>query len=77
MKVTVVGNRIRLNDLRVGGIAVDNDGKVYTKVYVPDPKEQKTMFLRLDQLSCQYNDLVRGDMTVRELTAGESVLIKI
>jgi hypothetical protein len=77
MKVTIVGNRIHLNDLEIGKIAVDKDSKVYTKVYVPDPNEQRTMFLRLDSLANQYNDMIRGDTIVRELSAGESVLIKI
>lgn len=75
MKVTIVGNRFRLNDLKVGKIAVDDKERVYTRVYVPDPKERRTMLIHLDDLSCQYNDLIRGDTIVRELAAGEKVLI--
>ena len=77
MEVKIVGNRIRLNDLEIGKIAVDDNGTVYTKVYVPDPKEQRTMFLRFNSLNNQYNDMIRGDTVVRELTSGESVVIVI
>ena len=77
MEVTIVGNRIRLNDLEIGKIAVDDNGTAYTRVYVPDPKEQRTMFLRLDSLANQYNDMIRGSTVVRELTPEEKVLITI
>ncbi len=77
MKVQVIGNRIRLKDLRAGQIAVDNDGKVYTRVYAPDCEKISTMLVRLDQLDCQYNDLIRDDTPVRELIKGEQVVLEI
>jgi hypothetical protein len=77
MEVKIVGNRIRLKDLEIGKIAVDENSVAYTKVYVTDPKEVRTMFLKLNDLSNQYNDMIRGDTTVRELTPGESVVLTI
>jgi len=77
MNVTITGNRIRLNDLDVGKLAADNNGVVYTRVYVTDPKEVRTMLLKLNCLDNQYNDMIREDTVVRELTPGESVVIKI
>lgn len=77
MKVQVVGNRIRLKDLRAGKIAVCNEGKVYTRVYTPDCEKANTMLIRLDQLDCQYNDMIKGHTPVRELTEGEQVVLEI
>jgi len=77
MEVKIVGNRIRLKELEVGKIAVDKNNVAYTKVYVPDPKEQRTMFLKLGSLNNQYNDMIRDDTIVRELTSGESVVLVI
>jgi len=77
MEVKIVGNRIRLKDLEVGKIAVDDNGVIYTRVYVPDPTEVRRMFLKINVLNNQYNDMIRDDTLVRVLTAGEKVVIVI
>lgn len=77
MEVKIVGNRIRLKDLEVGNIAIDERNVAYTKVYVPDPKEQRTMFLKLGDLKNQYNDMISDSTLVRVLAPGESVMIII
>ena len=77
MRAKIIGNRIRLRDLKIGKIAVDENNTIYTKVYVPDPKEVRTMFIKLTDLTDQYNDMIRDSTIVRELTSGEQVVIEI
>jgi len=69
-------NQIKLANLKPGEIATSNDGRIFTRIWVPNEKSLQELTIELTDLSSQYFNHININTMVRILDQpGEGITI--